>query len=269
MTAAADKTRNLMQRLVALRLGLGEGKVAKGGTAPAVMGGFKFIEWDVTAPKLGALFAEHGIVPWPSMESYEVEQAGTTSSGKPVYRATVWLAYTFFNADDRQDQLTLRWVGVGDDTSDKGAQKAATSAAKYALLKAFLLGGANEADGGDAKIGQAATTQAQRGTSTGATPAAPARAASSPRPASNGARPVRQPIGVNGRRRACPECGDGNLDLVLWPDGNRQISCSNWQHCKYRERVPDESTAAEHVADIAQAVSAASASDVDPDDVPF
>ena len=67
----------------------------------------------------------------------------------------------------------------------------------------------------------------------------------------------------------CPTCGTGTLELVLWPDGNRQISCSDWKNCGYREKVPDESTAVEHVAAVAQAVAASAGSDVDPDEIPF
>ena len=94
------------------------------------------------------------------------------------------------------------------------------------------------------------------------TPAAP--------PSTNGKpKPVREPIMRNDSPAGCPECGTGTLELVLWPNGDRNISCSDWRTCKYREQVPDESTAAEHVANVARAVSAASGSDVDPDAIPF
>ena len=241
MTAAADKTRNVYQRKLAVMRRCSAIKPDK--THPHHR--FDYVSIQNLENHLREFCAEEGLDVQPSISDGVV-------------------TLTLTNADKPDEQIVSSWPVVDGD-------KGWAFSVKFPLVRTFHVGDGEENDEADManKSAQAASTQAQRGTSTGATPAAPARAASSPRPASNGTRPVRQPIEVNGRRRACPECGDGNLDLVLWPDGNRQISCSNWQHCKYRERVPDESTAAEHVADVAQAVSAASGSDVDPDDTPF
>jgi hypothetical protein len=135
-----DTSRNLYQRLVAVKLALG-GTIEKGGIAPQVMGGFSFIEWDDVAEKIGMLFADNGVCPLPSITDYKVEVIGKTSTEKDLYRATITLSLELINADNPEDRTTLTWVGVGDDTSDKSIQKAATSANKYCLIKALMLGG--------------------------------------------------------------------------------------------------------------------------------
>jgi len=214
--------RNLYQRLIAVRLALG-GSIPKGGTAPQVMGGFKFVEWDDVAEKIGTLLAENGIVMLPSMSSCEVAQAGTTASGKPIYRATAPLAYELINADMPEDRTVITWIGSGDDSGDKAIQKAGTSGTKYMLLKLFLLGGGvaavadPDANGEEARVDH---------------PAA-AAATTKPRPA-NGSKPKvtsKTPTG-----HGCPQCG-GHLEHVRWDNGGEKIACTNWRECKYRENV--------------------------------
>jgi len=150
---------SLLKKLVLVRQALGD-TMEKSGTAPAVMGGFKFIEWDVVAGKIGTLFAEYGIVLLPSVTDCEVVHVGDTSTGKPIYRATVKLQVELHNADDTQDSYAITWVGTGDDNGDKAVQKAVTSATKYSLLKLFLLGGADDSDRSGAEV---AVTRARNG----------------------------------------------------------------------------------------------------------
>ena len=211
-------SRNLYQRINAVRLALG-GTIAKGGQAPQVMGGFMFVAWDDVAAKVGTLMAENGIVMLPSMPACDVVQAGTTSNGKPIYRATVTLVYEFVNADEPSERTTVTWVGSGDDSGDKAIQKAATSGSKYLLLKLFMLGGADdtERNGEDAKVDQAtavtATTR-QRPT--------------------NGSKPKVVTKTLTGR--SCPGCG-GDLEHVRWDNGGERIACTNWRECRYRENA--------------------------------
>ena len=164
---------NLHQRLAAVRVALG-GQLAKGGTAPQVMGGFKFIEWDDAAEKIGGFMADAGVMMIPSERRTRLEEAGTTASGKPIYRATVWMEIDFVNVDDPHDALNIHWVGIGDDTSDKAVQKAITSAVKYALLKLFLLSGADDSDATAVEHAQTAPVTRNGHTApTTATPPAP------------------------------------------------------------------------------------------------
>jgi hypothetical protein len=137
---AATKHPNLLQRLIAVKKALG-GTIEKGGRAPKEMGGFAFVEWDDVAEKIGTLFAEHGIVPLPSMVECALDSAGTTEKGKDIHRALVKMETVLVNADDPTDTLTLSWYGEGDDTGDKSVQKAGTSASKYFWTKLFMLAG--------------------------------------------------------------------------------------------------------------------------------
>jgi hypothetical protein len=210
---------NLYQRINAVRRALG-GTISKNGQAPQVMGGFTFVTWDDVAEKVGTLMAERGIVMLPSMPECDVVQVGATSNGKPIYRATVTLVYELVNADEPSERATMTWVGSGDDSGDKAIQKAATSGSKYLLLKLFMLGGADDADGNgeDAKVER---------------PAA-ATATTKPQP-TNGSKPkvaAKTPTG-----RGCPECGKGSLEHVRWDNGGEKIACTNWRECKYREGV--------------------------------
>jgi hypothetical protein len=208
---------NLYQRINAVRRALG-GTISKNGQAPQVMGGFSFVTWDDVGARVGTLLAENGIVTLPSMTACEVVQAGTTTTGKPIYRATVTLVYEFVNADEPSERTTMTWVGSGDDSGDKAIQKAATSGSKYLLLKLFMLGGADdtERNGEDARVDH------------------PAVAATTTQRPTKGSKPkvvAKTPTG-----RGCPDCG-GDLEHVRWDNGGEKIACTNWRECRYRENV--------------------------------
>ena len=69
---------------------------------------------------------------------------------------------TFADAETGQTHA-VNWVGEGQDTQDKGAAKAATSAVKYALLKTFLISTGDSADDPDADLhGNGHKPQAQQ-----------------------------------------------------------------------------------------------------------
>src|SRR5579859_4859216 len=184
-----DNQRNLYARLADVRAELGA-TIAKGGTAPQIMGGFKFIEWDDVAEKVGGLLNKHGVVFIPNARDASITEAGATSSGKTIWRAVVWLDFSFINVDATNEVQTISWCGVGDDTSDKAVQKAITSATKYALLKLFLLSGADDADRSD--VTAAARTAPPAAGTTRTAVQSPAS------PAANGGRPKvisREPTG--------------------------------------------------------------------------
>lgn len=148
-TATITETpKNLYQRLAAVRVALG-GEIEKKGTAPDAMGRFKFIAWDDVAEKIGGFMADAGVMMVPSERRTAISEAGATANGKTIWRATVWLDLLFVNVDDPTESHSISWCGVGDDTGDKSVQKAITSATKYALLKLFLLSGADDADASD------------------------------------------------------------------------------------------------------------------------
>ena len=58
--------------------------------------------------------------------------------------------FTLTFADSETGQThDVQWIGEGQDTQDKGAAKAATSAVKYALLKTFMISTGDAADDPD------------------------------------------------------------------------------------------------------------------------
>lgn len=140
---------NLFQRLVLVKRAIG--KVGKTAKAPAEMGGFNYVPWEGVADRVGDLLADHGIVALPSMPEYFVEQTADKvgSKQKTNYRTTVKLVYTLINAEHPEERHEMTWFGVGDDTSDKGLQKAGTNGTKYLLMKALMLGGMGGADDTD------------------------------------------------------------------------------------------------------------------------
>ena len=64
------------------------------------------------------------------------------------------LTLTFCDAETGQT-YEVQWIGEGQDTQDKGAAKAATSAVKYALLKTFLISTGDAADDPDTSTSEA------------------------------------------------------------------------------------------------------------------
>lgn len=88
-------------------------------------------ETDIVQEIRGAM-AEEGIAIFPSVVEHSVE-----GSGKQQV-STVTLEITLVCADSGQER-TVRWVGQGADSGDKGYYKAYTGAMKYFLLKTFLL----------------------------------------------------------------------------------------------------------------------------------
>lgn len=243
--------RNLYQRLRDVRLALG-GTIEKGGTAPAAMGGYKFVSWDDTADRIGTLLAEHGVMVIPEIPETDVELVGTSSSGKPIYRSTASMSFEIVNVDNPDDRIVKRWKGQGDDGGDKGMQKACPSAEKYFLLKLFMLGGHTDdpdANGEDSRVDvpDAATA---RSTSGGA----------------------RRKVDIPGQR--CPQCGD-QLQAIYNPDPAKKpfVGHKTWKRegaCPWR---PDFAAGARMIAAMEQAAppSAAlvSGGEIDPNDIPF
>ena len=244
MTATAEKSRNVYHRKLAVMARCKDIKPDK--VHPHHK--FEFISIQSVSNHLRAFCVEEGLDITPSIEAGE-------------------LVLTLTNVDKPDEQIVSRWPVVEGD-------KGYAYTVKYPEVRVFLIGDGEENDEAEManKSGHAATTQAQRGTSTGAVPSsAPARAASSSRPASNGSdkRPVRQAITRDENPVGCPECGSGNLELVVWPDGGRQISCSDWAHCKYREKIPEDKTAIEHAMDLAAALPPNLPANLGSDDIPF
>lgn len=92
--------------------------------------------------------AARNVVVLPSLTGIE-ERPIKTAKGKDSTITTARVAFTFCDGDTGQTH-TAEWAGAGDDPADKGLYKAMTGAAKYFLMKAFLIptGDDPEADAG-------------------------------------------------------------------------------------------------------------------------
>jgi len=182
MTTAA--TLNLYQKLAAISGGLGALK--KDGKAPDIMGGYAFLSHGSLMGHLRNELAAHGVVIIPAITHVESHVVLVGEKQKPTNHVTVKMAFTVFNADDPQERIHTDWAGEGMDASDKGTQKAATSAEKYFLMKLFKVSDQDDPDGSEAEP-------------VAANPAWVAR----PAPVQSSA-----PITTNPPpAHACPECG--------------------------------------------------------------
>jgi hypothetical protein len=251
------KPHNLYQRLAAVRVALG-GEIDKGGRADPSMGGYKFIAWDDVAEKIGGFMADAGVMMIPSERRTRIEEAGTTAGGKTIWRATVWLELELVNVDNPKDNIEITWVGVGDDTSDKSVQKAITSGVKYALLKLFLLAGADDSDASD-------VTSAPRegGAAPGVTPPPGRKVTSSG--------PIFKTLlqdGASGQTRLCPQCHIGQVEAALWDSGRVTMACTNWRECKWKENGSTSIMTAVRAMAVTAGIIAETPG-VQPDDVPF
>lgn len=93
------------------------------------------------------LFALHGVVFVPSVESYEIRDI--TVNNKPWTDTILKVRYRVYGPGGPADFIDVGpIVGIGRDNSDKGANKAMTQAFKYALIQTFTI--ADAKDDGDA-----------------------------------------------------------------------------------------------------------------------
>lgn len=113
---------------------------------------YRFLrEMDLLAA-LRPMLAEAGIMIVPYVEKHSMEEQGKTRSGNTNWLTTMHVRFTI---TDGKDELVVRSVGYGQDTGDKGANKAMTAATKYALMKLFLVDTGDDAEA-DLKVDQRA-----------------------------------------------------------------------------------------------------------------
>jgi hypothetical protein len=111
--------------------------IAKGRTAEAKAGGYKFRGIDDVYASLHDLFAEVGLVVLPSTIDREREQRPRASGSGYNYVTHIHVRLRFLAADGTSEDLD-GW-GEGADTGDKSTGKAYSQAIKSALLAAFLI----------------------------------------------------------------------------------------------------------------------------------
>lgn len=112
---------------------------------------FRYDYWETNQVSgiFRGLFVKHGLT-----FNSDVVDVDLVQKGKG-YLTTLKVLFTVTDPDTG-DSLSGHGVGQGDDTSDKGANKAFSGAMKYWLLKTFLLGGEDAEN--DAMEGRSASS---------------------------------------------------------------------------------------------------------------
>lgn len=123
--------------------------IGKDQQASAQQGGYAYRGIEQITKHAQGLFARHGVVIVPNVQSVEVREI--TVNGKPWTDTTLVVNYTLVGPDG--SKLSATTIGIGRDNADKGANKAMTQAFKYLLLQVLCISDAK--DDGDAQTHEA------------------------------------------------------------------------------------------------------------------
>lgn len=99
---------------------------------------YAFRSIDQITARAQPLFGRYGIVIVPRVGSYD--QQNIEVAGKPWVEITMTVHWTIYGPGGRDDMLEASTIGVGRDNSDKGANKAMTSAYKNLVLRLLTIG---------------------------------------------------------------------------------------------------------------------------------
>ena len=89
------------------------------------------------------LFGEYGIVMVPTVIELDVERiikGNATMDSTPWTRTTVTVRFDIYGPGGAADMISSTVIGLGDDNSDKGINKAMTAAFKNVLLRVLCIG---------------------------------------------------------------------------------------------------------------------------------
>lgn len=131
----------------------------------------------------------------PSVQNHERHEVTTKKGERGDTLTVLHMTFTFVDGDSGEREAHA-WLGVGQDGGDKGAYKAMTGAAKYFLLKTFLM-----PTGDDPEAGEGDAPQDQR---------QPLQRTPEPRRQEARPEPPRQPAPPPQRQR---EPGDDDEDI--------------------------------------------------------
>lgn len=106
------------------------GPITKGGTAPSMMGGYKFRKIDDVLEQVQPAFIKYGIFITPAVLDVKREER-TDRKGKLQIVTVLRMKYTFWASDG--SHVDVISIGEGIDSSDKGSNKAMSAALKYAI----------------------------------------------------------------------------------------------------------------------------------------
>lgn len=112
------------------------GAITKQRSAPQQMGGYKFRGIDDVLNALQPALLEGGVLVVPYVESVVREDRVTKSGATQIY-TLIEAQYHFYGSEG--DKITAKVVGEGQDTGDKSANKAMSSAFKNAIIQVLSI----------------------------------------------------------------------------------------------------------------------------------
>jgi len=102
-------------------------------------GGYNFRSIEQFTGHASVLMARHGVVVFPIGMEIEYVDFGTTKNGAKIVEARGKWDWLICGPGGPEDRIMATSFGQGRDTSDKGANKAATAAFKYLLMPALMI----------------------------------------------------------------------------------------------------------------------------------
>lgn len=113
-------------------------RIPKNGTAPQIMGGYKFVQVGDAADFIRKALSEKNVTMMPTNVQVTGQVDRPTKSGGVMTTVDLIVTWTITDAESGES-IEIQSFGAGADGGDKYSGKASTSAMKYALLSGFLL----------------------------------------------------------------------------------------------------------------------------------
>jgi hypothetical protein len=145
-------------------------RIPKNGIAPAVMGGYRFVQVGDAADYIRKALAEKVITMMPTAVRVINQTDRPTAKGGIMTTVDLVVDWTLTDGESGES-IVIQSFGAGADGGDKYSGKASTSAMKYALLSGFLLSTGEDSEG-DAPEAAATPPAAPQRPQAPATPAA-------------------------------------------------------------------------------------------------
>ena len=140
-------------------------RIPKNGIAPAVMGGYRFVQVGDAADYIRKALAEKVITMMPTAVRVINQTDRPTAKGGIMTTVDLVVDWTLTDGESGES-IVIQSFGAGADGGDKYSGKASTSAMKYALLSGFLLSTGEDTEGDAPEAGHPATTPPPRATAT-------------------------------------------------------------------------------------------------------
>lgn len=149
---AETKRKNVVEALAAVMAELPA--IGKDSKAAPQQGGYAYRGIEAITQHVQPLFAKHGVVFVPRVMSYEIRDI--IVNDKPWTDTVALIEYDVYGPGGTEDKITVGpLLAIGRDNSDKGGNKCATQAYKYALLQALCISDAkDDADQGSPEADQ-------------------------------------------------------------------------------------------------------------------